>query len=134
MIRLNYTVVYPQVNYSNPGNDPVIARWSASKELRGSIYLENDSLPREEACDMLFAGFGNHPEVSLPRWKMAQVRSMSIGDVVNFENSDVYYICDSCGWLTVTKDQADSWLAFPRKYGCDMFELKAWKIEVGLDK
>ena len=118
------------------------------------IHLNSDSIPREEVCDILFAGFGNHPgneqDLGFPgyqfttgnetidsahrRWAIAKTRSMSVGDMVNFENSDVYYICDSCGWLPVRKELADKWLAFPREYGCCSFELRKFKQENGLSE
>lgn len=146
MIRLSYSVTYPEVKrLEHPENE---------REIRGSVRLESDSIPREQVCDMLFAGFGNHPGndyerqgTDIPwtagnwsidlvhyRWQKAQVRSMSVGDVIHFENSKVYYICDSCGWLPVSFDLAQSWLKFPRQYGCCSFELKQWKIAEGIDR
>ncbi len=145
MINLRYSVTYPKVaraSYPEP-----------EREYRGSVPLSNDSVPREKVCDVLFAGFGNHPgneqDLGFPgyvfttgngsidfvhqRWVIARTRSMSVGDVVNFENSDIYYICDSCGWFSVFKDQARRWLDFPRQYGCCSFELKQWKKAEGLD-
>jgi len=149
MINLRYTVIYPQVNYSNPGNDPEITRYGRGHCLVGMITLNSDSIPREEVCDILFAGFGNHPgneqagyrfttgnrfmDTAHLRWATAKVRSMSIGDVVHFENSNLYYICDSCGWMVVNKEHADSWLAFERKHGCDSFDLKQWKKSAGIE-
>jgi hypothetical protein len=146
MINLRYSVTYPKVNYSNPGNDPTITRYGQEKEMRGMLALPNDSLPREDVCDILFAGFGNHPgneqdygslgyrfttgdkaiDMAHLRWAMAQVRSMSVGDIVNFENSNLYYICGPVGWIVVDKVNTDSWRNWPREHGCDLFEVRQW--------
>jgi hypothetical protein len=126
-ICLKYSVIYPKV--ANPSYP------ETEREYCGSINLDNDSIPREEVCEKLFAGFGNHPdpEVTMIRWTMARTRSMSVGDVIHFENSNLYYICDTSGWFAVNKEYADSWLNHPRQYGCDMFELREWKKTNNID-
>lgn len=139
-------MIYPAVNRQAPNpSDP-------ERGFYGALSLPNDVTPREEVCDILFAGFGNHPgnemDMGRPgyrfttgnpsidsahlRWQMARARSMSVGDVVNFENSNLYYICDSSGWYIVNKELATSWLKFPRQYGCCSFELRQWKQANGL--
>jgi hypothetical protein len=143
MITLRYSVTYPKVGrLEHP-----------ERELRGLITVKDDVTSREDVCSILFAGFGNHTgnerdwdfpgfvfttgddstDMAHRRWEVAGVRSMSVGDVVTFENSETSYICDCCGWMAVPKVQARRRLDFPRQYGCCSFELRQWKKAEGID-
>ncbi len=139
MITLRYNVTYPKVDR--------LEYPEGERTFRGSIHLDNDPIVRDSICDLLFAGFGNHPgnEQDMgfsdykfttgnpvidrihQHWAIVHARSMSVGDVVHFDDSDTYYICDSSGWLPVNEVTAKSWLNFPREYGCCSFELKKFK-------
>ena len=110
---------------------------------------------RKGFCDLLFAGCGNHPGLwdgdpdhefdagdqginnvhrqwaVAPRpieWAAARTRSMSVGDVVCVDPAGLceFWLCDSFGWILLTTKQAESWLKFPRRYGCCSSELKEW--------
>jgi hypothetical protein len=123
-MKIQFTVIYPKVDrtsYPEP-----------QREFTGLMDFPTTATDKER-CDILFAGFGNHP---IPfRWFLTQrARSMSVGDVVRFGNDATAYVCDTSGWLHVSIAMAQSWLNFKRQYGCDMFELKQWKRAVGLDK
>jgi hypothetical protein len=131
MIRLNYTVIYPEVTRKWP--DPSDPRREFRDYLE-VVPLERGGTPvsEETLCDVIFAGMNGGSCQDFPWWEEAHVRSMSVGDVICFDNSDRFYICDSVGWLPVDKSQLDSWLSFPREYGCCSFELSKWKKTAGI--
>lgn len=119
-----FTVTYPSVNR---------AMYSETqRDFTQRMDFPADATPKER-CDIIFAGMGNHPHMTFPWHRSNRVRSMSVGDVIRFGTSPTCFICDSCGWLEVSLAMANNWLAFNRKYGCDMFELNRWKKLVGLD-
>lgn len=135
MIRLNYSVIYPAVDHDNPSNDPYIARVSKQRTFTGKVAPGRCD---ESTCDHLFAGMNAGSQQEFPWFLQAKARSMSVGDVVALYKPDEigarWFICDSCGWMTVNATQAQSWLDFKRKYGCCSFELSQWKKAQGLDK
>ncbi len=124
---ITYTVIYPAVNHDNPTNDPYITSVGKQRSFKHSI----DCL-HSEVLETLFAGMNGGSGAEFPWFLGAQARSMSVGDVVKLELDvkidDEWFICDSFGWLPVTPVQAQSWLDFPRKYGCCSFELSKWKL------
>ncbi len=100
----------------------------------GCDTWKTNTAMRKAFCDTIFAGAGNHPYLKseggqcFDWWRTVKARSMSVGDVVNLDPAGLneFWICDSVGWVLLTTEQAESWLNFPREYGCDMFELKKW--------
>lgn len=113
----------------------------------GCEYWQSEASFREGLCDLLFAGFGNHPGLwdgfeehrfdsgdeginNVHRqWELAKTRSMSVGDVVVIDPDGLneHWICEGCGWNRLTPEQAKSWLDYPRQYGCCGFEISAWR-------
>ena len=118
-----YDVIYPSVERQWPSP-------SSPEQLfnRNFISLESDSISRTIVADRIFGGWqGTGLGNEFPAFLKLGCRSMSVGDVIHFENSNQWHICDSCGWLTVSLNEVRSWLIFPRKYGCYMIELNDWK-------
>jgi hypothetical protein len=133
MNEVHYRLIYPRV-------DRVPSAYSEKQRvIDGHLNIGCDSWKTNTAmrkgfCDTIFAGAGNHPHLKseggqqFDWWRTAKARSMSVGDVVNIDPAGLneFWICESCGWILLTAEQATSWLEFPRKYGCDMFELREW--------
>lgn len=122
-MRIQFTVTYPKVDRQ---------QWPDPQREFGGVMDFPPTATPEERCDILFAGMGNHPYVTFPWHRAARARSMSVGDVVRFGTAPTCFICDTCGWLEVSLAMANSWLAYRRQYGCDMFELSQWKKAAGL--
>lgn len=129
-MKMNFTVTYPKVDRNWPYAE-------AQRDYNMSLtFNAPGGCTMMAVCDMIFSGMGNYPSTQcwLPEFFSLRTRSMSVGDVIRFENEPTAWICDSCGWLQVSLAMANSWLAFNRKHGCDMFELSQWKKLAGLDK
>lgn len=122
-MKIQFTVTYPRVDRPD---------WTESqRDFPGLMDFSTGATP-EQRCDFLFAGMGNHPYMTFPWHRAHRARSMSVGDVVRFGTSPTCFICDSVGWTEVSLAMANSWLAYKRRYGCDMTELNAWKKAAGL--
>jgi len=151
--KVEYLVVYPRVD--RPDNCYV----DPERTIRGNLNICCDSWKTNTAirmgfCDLIYAGFGNHPGLhdgnpNMPFdsgdagvnhahdfWAKARIRSMSIGDLICIDPHGMseWWLCDNVGFVILSDDEVTSWLNFPRKYGCDMFEVKQWMKEEGLDK
>lgn len=116
-MNIEYTVTYP----SN----------SHDKQRRFTTSM----LPHRTERDTLegiFAGWNYGSGDEFTFFLHQNCRSMSVGDVVALYKPDKigseWFICNPCGWLKVNATQAQSWLDFPREYGCSSFELRKWKI------
>ncbi len=134
-MNIEYTVIYPAVNHDNPTNDPYITSVGKQRQFTHSILIgRNDSATLES----IFAGWNNGSRQEFSFFLQQRVRSLSVGDVVALYHPNrigaLWFICDSCGWMSVNATQAQSWLDFERKYGCCSFELSQWKKKIGLDK
>ena len=80
---------------------------------------EDSELPYPEFLSQLFAGFGNHPEEHHPAWEAARVRSMSMGDIVGFDDQ-IFFQCAAVGWVQITEERVQEVMAMkPYSYWRD---------------
>ena len=135
---IDYTVIYPAVQHDNPSNDPKIAEYGKQRSFMNVVLPGRHN---HDHLERIFAGMNGGSGSEFPWFLQAHVRSMSVGDVVVLYKVDpksdrflgTWFICDSCGWLEVNVTQAQSWLDFPRKYGCCSFELRQWQKSLGME-
>jgi len=152
-MKVKCFLTYPKVTRHFPGLSDPQRCIPIELNIMCDAWKQNTAM-RQGFCELIFAGAGNHPGLwdgyeGYPfdsgdaginnvhrQWAAApQLRSMSVGDLINIDppGLDEWWLCDSVGWILLTAEQAKSWLEYPRKYGCDSFELKEWmEKETGL--
>lgn len=123
-----YTVIYPGVQYDNPFNDQATINYGKQRQV---TKLTVPGRTDHDTLERIFAGMNGGSGSEFPWFLKERMRSLSVGDVVALYKPALigskWFICDSCGWLEVNATQAQSWLDFPRKHGCDTFELRQWQ-------
>jgi len=146
MNKIQIEVVYPRVErqFPNPSDDE---RQFFGEMTIGYETWKTSATIRKGFCEMIFAGCGNHPglhdgqldmafDAGDPgvnsvhhQWKEARIRSMSVGDLIHLDPAGLneWWMCDAFGFVVLTKEEVDSWLAYPRQYGCCSFEVRKWK-------
>lgn len=142
-MKVELEVLYPAVNRPWPNPSDTERRFPVVLDVGCSTWKTNTAR-RQGFCDFLFAGCGNDPGlfdgvVGQPfnavdqryvnihkQWATQRTRSMSVGDVVIIKELNEAWVCDSCGWALLTPEQVESWLKYPRKYGCCFLELSDW--------
>ena len=151
-MKVKLFVHYPAVSrqFPDPSEDEHLM--PVELNIGCSTWQENTAM-RHGFCNLVYDGFGNHPGLydgmeGQPfdagdqginnvhrQWATYKTRSMSIGDIVNIDPNGLneYWLCDSVGFTLLTEEQANSWLNYPRQYGCCSFELRQWKRANNLD-
>lgn len=145
-MKVNCVLVYPKLdNFEAP------LAWRSTRSIPIELNIgcpdwETNTAMRHGFCELIFAGAGNHPGLwdgveghpfesgdrgidNVHRqWALARTRSASVGDLVNIDPDGLneWWVCDSVGWVLLTPEQAESWLEYPRQYGCCSFELSEW--------
>jgi len=157
-MKVELEVLYPAVNRAWPNPSDAERRFSVVLDVGCSDWKTNTAM-RHGFCELLFAGCGNHPGLNdmvhyeshdpnfrpafmsgdkgidnvHNQWAPVKTRSMSVGDVVLIKELNEAWVCDNCGWVLLTPEQVQSWLNYPRQYGCSSFELSDWmKTETGI--
>lgn len=127
MNKVEFAVVYPKVERKSP--NPSDQEQIFTNHLNiGCEGWKTSPAMRQGFCDRIFAGMNAGSQSEFPWFLKTRVRSMSVGDLVNIDPDGLneWWVCDSCGWAILTDEQVDSWLAYPRQYGCCSFELADW--------
>ena len=144
-MKVHIDLIYPAVNRTQPHPSFSEKRIPIVLNIGCNSWQENTAM-RQGFCNTIFAGAGNHPgnddgQFGAPfdagdpginnvhgQWVKYRTRSMSVGDVVCIDPDGAreFWICDSVGWDLLTEEQANSWLKFPRSYGCCSFEVNDW--------
>lgn len=149
-MKVELEVIYPAVNRTWPNPSDTERRYPVVLNVGCSTWKTNTAM-RHGFCELLFAGCGNDPGLcdgieGQPfdagdrginnvhhHWIQANVRSMSVGDIVWIKTLNEFWACDSCGWVLLTPEQTASWLQYPRQYGCSSLELSEWmETETGI--